>query len=142
MSNWDFGWELALQVGVIFFRWDLKTLCIKNSEYKSQAKNPKKHDPDCNFYNFSLFVPYPNKFVVVFICIVIFHGIYSPIPTNIFFLWQAKFFFVSCSQGLGIFQISWGLSVLGVPISFLGEGGQAIFFHKTINDQSCKLKNS
>ena len=25
-------------VGVIFLRWDLKTSCIKNSEYKPQAK--------------------------------------------------------------------------------------------------------
>ena len=37
-SNLDFGWELVLQVGVIFLRWDLKTSCIKNSEYKPQAK--------------------------------------------------------------------------------------------------------
>ena len=37
-SNWGFGWELGLQVGVIFFSWDLKTPCVKNSEYKSQAR--------------------------------------------------------------------------------------------------------
>ena len=30
---------------------------------------------------------------------------------------------------------------MGEPIFFLG-GGWAIFFHKAINDQSCKLKNS
>ena len=30
--------KLAFQVGVIFFRWDLKFPCIKNSKYKSQAK--------------------------------------------------------------------------------------------------------
>ena len=109
-SNWDFGWELALQVGVVFVRQDLKTPCIKNSEYKSQAK---KIDSDCNFYNFSLLVPYPNKFLVVYVCILIFHGIYSPQPTNVF-LWGTKFFVcVSCRQGLGRFQISWGPSVLG-----------------------------
>ena len=54
------------------FRWDLKTPCMKNSEYQSQAK---KSDSYCNFYNFLLLVPYPNKFVVVCICIVIFHDI-------------------------------------------------------------------
>ena len=37
-SNWDFGWELALQLGVIFFRWDQETPCIKTTDYKSQAK--------------------------------------------------------------------------------------------------------
>ena len=68
--------------GGIFFRWELKTPSIKNSKYKSQGK---KNDSDCNFYNFSLLVPYPKKFVVVCICIVIFHGIYSPLPTNNFF---------------------------------------------------------
>ena len=41
---------------------------------------------DCNFYNFSLLVLYPNKFLVVCICILIFHSAYSPIPTNIFFV--------------------------------------------------------
>ena len=82
-SNWVFGWELALKVGVIFFRWDSKTTYMKNSEYKSQAK---KIDPNCNFYNFSFLFPYANKFVVVRICIVIFHGIYSPLSTNIFFV--------------------------------------------------------
>ena len=38
MSNWDFGWELVLQVEMIFIRWDLKTHSIKRSEYKSQTK--------------------------------------------------------------------------------------------------------
>ena len=62
--------------------------CIKNSEYKSHAKN----DFYCNFYNLSPLVPYPNKFVVVSICTVIFHGIYSHYP-QILFLWEANFFF-------------------------------------------------
>ena len=39
-----------------FFRWDLKTPCIKNSECEYQAKN----DTNCNFSNFSILVPYPN----------------------------------------------------------------------------------
>ena len=37
-SNWDFGWELVLYVGVIFFRWDLKTPFMKNSDYESQTE--------------------------------------------------------------------------------------------------------
>ena len=36
MSNCDFVWELALKVGVIFSRWDLKTLV--NTSLK-QTKN-------------------------------------------------------------------------------------------------------
>ena len=103
-SNWDFGWELALSVEVIFLWWGLKTPCMKSSEYKAQAKKKKKkkkekkNDSDCNFYYFSLLVTYPNKFVVVCICIVILHGIYSPYPPKIF-LWEAQFFFISfCKQ--------------------------------------------
>ena len=65
-----------------------------------------------------------------------------PLPTNIFFCGGLNFFSVSCSSELGIFQISWGPSVVGDLISLLGEGGYAIFFHKAINDQSCKLRNS
>ena len=77
----DLG-QLEILGSKSFFRWDLKTLCIKNSEYESQAK---KNDSDINCYNFSLLVPLPNKFPVVFICILIFHGIYSPYP-KIFFV--------------------------------------------------------
>ena len=53
------------------FRWDLKTPCIKNSEYKSQAKK-KKNDSDCisTISHFSS----PT------------HALYSPLPTNIFFV--------------------------------------------------------
>ena len=119
---WIFG-KRKLQVEVTFFRWDLTTPCIKNSECKSQEK---KTDPDCNFYNFSLLVSYPDKFVVVCICIVIFHCIYSCLLTNIF-LWEAKFFLISCSQVLGIFQISWGPSVLGFPNFLFGGGGLGHF---------------
>ena len=87
----------------------------------------KKKDFDCNFYNFSLLVPYPNKFVVVCICIINFHGIFTSLPTNIFFVGGAKFFFVSCSKGLGIFQISWGPSLLGGPNFLFGIGGTRPF---------------
>ena len=49
----------------------------------------QKNDSDCNFYHISLLVPYPNKFLVVHLCILIFHGIYLPPPptTNIFLYW-------------------------------------------------------
>ena len=89
-SNWDFGWELALQVGVIFFRWDLKTPCIKISEQKSQAK---KNDSDCNFYNFSLLVLFPNKFVVFpnkFVVVCIRWDLKTPCIKNSEYKSQAK----------------------------------------------------
>ena len=40
----------------------------------------QKNDSNCNIYNFPLLVPYPCKFLVVCICILIFHGIYFPYP--------------------------------------------------------------
>ena len=46
-------------MAVIFFRWDLETPCIENSEYESQTK--KKKDFHCNLHSFSLLVPYPNN---------------------------------------------------------------------------------
>ena len=124
---------------MIFFRWDLKTPCIKSNEYESQKKN----DSDSNFYNFSLLVPYPKYFLLVCICVLFFHDIYPlPLPTNIYFLRGLKHFFESCSYGLGKFQISLAPSALGVPNSLFGRKGLAIFFCKAISDQSCKLKNS
>ena len=92
----------------------------------TNLKQKKKNDSDFNFYNFSLLVPYPNKFLVVCICIVIFHGIYSPLTTNIFFCGGIIFFSVPCSQGLRIFQISWGPSVFGGS-NFLFERGARPF---------------
>ena len=47
-GNWHFRW------GWFFFRWDLKTPCIKNSEYESQKKKKKK-DSDCNFTQIYIF---------------------------------------------------------------------------------------
>ena len=85
-GNWHFRW------GGFFFRRDLKTSCIKNSECKSQAKKKKKIQIVIS--TISHLVPSPNKFVVVCICIIIFLGLYSP---QDFLLWGANFFFVSCS---------------------------------------------
>ena len=91
-------------------------------------------------------VPYPNKFLVVCICILIFRWFILPLPTNTF-LWGAKFchvFLNSClvARGWEDFEFLGDLLYWENLISFLGEGGYAIFFHKAINDQSCKLKNS
>ena len=78
----------------------------------------KRNDSNCNFYYVSLLIPYPNKFLVVCLCILIFDGIYLPPPP------QPQIFFVL-----------WETNIL------FGRGGWVIFFHKAINDQSCKLKN-
>ena len=53
-----------------------------------------------------------------------------------------NFFLYLVARGWEYFKFLGDLLYWGVLISFLGEGGQAIFFHKAINDQSCKLKNS
>ena len=58
-----------------FFQIKLENSLYKISEYKSQAK--KKNDSDCNFSIFSLLVSCPNEFLVVRICILIFHSIYQ-----------------------------------------------------------------
>ena len=79
---------IKIKKSTFFFRSDLKAPCIKNSEYQSQTK---KNDSICNFCDFSLLVSYPNKFLVVCIYILIFHGIYSPYP-QILFLWGTNFF--------------------------------------------------
>ena len=65
----------------------------------------------------------------------LFSMVYTPPTYKYFFCGGIIFFFflVFCSQGLVIFQISWRPSVLGIIIFFLGEGGQAIFFHKATN---------
>ena len=51
----------------------------------------QKNDSDCNFYHVPLLVPYPNNFLVVCICILIFHGLYF--PTHKYFFVGADFFF-------------------------------------------------
>ena len=122
MSNCHFGWELALQEGGGFFQ-----VGLKNSVSKIVNMNPKqKIYSKCSFNNLTL-VPYPNNFLVVCICILFFHGVYS---TNIF-LWRDNFFFLVLSC-----QISWSPSILGGPNFLFGRRGQAIFFHEAINNQS------
>ena len=64
--NWHFTWRW------FFFRWDLKTPCIKNNEYESQTSKQKWFWLDC----FSILFFYLNNFVIVRICIFIFDGVY------------------------------------------------------------------
>ena len=109
-------WEKSVYPGQYGFclckwRWigtlgggDFFQVGLENSLYKKKMKTnlKQKTDSNCYFSNLSILVPYPNNFLIVCICILIFHGLYSPSP-------QTKF--VSCSLGLGKFQISWRPSV-------------------------------
>ena len=53
-----------------------------NSQYCITNFKQKINDSNCNFYNFLLLVPCPNNFLVLCICILIFHGIYSTQSTQ------------------------------------------------------------
>ena len=117
--NRNFGQELALQV-VIFFRWDLKTPYVKNSEHESQDLK-QKNDSDCNFYNSSFFVPYHNNLLVVYICILIFHGIYSPLTKKIFCRGRGTFLCLVATSWED-FKFVGNLLYWEDLISFLGEG--------------------
>ena len=121
MSNCHFGWELALQVGGDFFRWDLKTLCVKNSKYESQTKNLFQMQ-----FQQSHFGPLPKQLSGS----LYLYPFFPWCILNKYFLWRDFFFLVlSC-------QISWSPSILGGPNFLFGRRGQAIFFHKAINNQS------
>ena len=124
---------------LIFFSWDMKTPCLKNSKYKSQAK---KNGSDFNFCNFSLLAPYTitNFWQSVFVSL--FSMVYTPLYPQMFFLWVATFVCVCvCLVARGQ-EFLGDLLYQGDLILFQGEGGLVIFFHKAINDQSCKLKKS
>ena len=66
----------------------------------------QKNDTDCNFYHVSILVPTPYKFLLVCLCILVFHGIYHPPPTT-------KIFLYLVAKGWENFKNSWGPSVLG-----------------------------
>ena len=68
-------------------------------------------------------VPIVISTISHFVFVSLFSMLYAPptLPTNIYLFVQAKTFF---------------------SILQLGVGKISIFFHKAINDQSCKLKNS
>ena len=53
-----------------------------------------------------------------------------------------KYFFCLVAWSWEDFKFIGELLYWGDLISFLGEKGWTIYFHKAINDQSCKLKNS
>ena len=55
--------------------WKLPVQKIVTTNLKQKRK---ESDSDCNFYNLSLLVPNPNKFLAACIYTLIFHGIYSP----------------------------------------------------------------
>ena len=80
---------------MIFFRWDLKTLFVKNSECKSQGKKEKKKDS---------------------VYISLFSMVYTPPYPQLFFLYLV-------ARGWEYFKFLGNLLYCGVLISFLGEGG-------------------
>ena len=107
---------------MIFFQVGLENSLCK---YVNMNTNLKQKVSLVVISTISHLVPYPNNFLAVCICVLIFHGIYSTPtpPTNISFM--GANFFLSCSKGLGKFQISWGPLVLGGP-NFLF--GRKVFF--------------
>ena len=63
-------------MGDDFFGWELKTPCIKIVNMNLKIKKMIL----IIISTVSLLVPYPNKFLVVCFSILIFYGIYSPLP--------------------------------------------------------------
>ena len=74
---------------------------INLKKKRKKRKKERKNYSNCNFHHFSLLVPWPNNFLVVCLCILIFHGI---VNLN---------FFLSCSQGLVKFQMPWDVLCWG-----------------------------
>ena len=104
MSNCDFGGELALQVGVIFFQVGLGNSFYKNSEFESQTKQmvPIAFFTISHFWSTTLTTFWQPAFVSLFFMVYT----SSPHP-QIFSLWVLKSTH-SCSQGLGKFKSFWG----------------------------------
>ena len=65
--------------------------------------------------------PYPNKFLVFCICILIFHGVYSLLPTNMFF-WWTNFFLCLVARDWEDFKFLEDLLYWERPIFFFGRG--------------------
>ena len=91
----DLG-QIGILGGIRHFRWgwffsgETWKLPVWKTVNANLKQKKKKKDFDCNFYNFSLLVTYLNKFLIVCICILIIHGIYSLYPLHslrIFRLW-------------------------------------------------------
>ena len=127
-SNQDFGWKLAFWV-VFFFRQDLKTPCIKNSEYKSQENKmiPSLISTISYFWSPTL----TNFLQSVFVSL--FSIVYAPPYSQIIFLWGTSVFLCLVARSWKDFKFLRELLYWRDRISFLGEVGQTIFFHKAIN---------
>ena len=98
----------------------------------------RKIDSDCNFQLLSLLFHYPNNFLVGSLSLYPCFPQYIPPTQNT----GPKICFLILQLGAGKIPNFLVTFCIGVElISFLGEGAQAIFFQKAINDQSCKLKN-
>ena len=99
-----YGRDLG-QIGILGRNWHFRWGWFENFWYKKSwiRISSQKNGSNCNFYNFSLLVPYHNKFLVVGICILIFYGTYYPLPTNFFFCGGLFFF---CVLYLGAGKIS------------------------------------
>ena len=98
----------------------------------------QNNDSDCNFYNIS-FSP---------ICVFIFLGIYSlppppPLHLQMFFVETKTLSYLLAGSRENFKFLGDLLNILGGPNFLFGRGlSQAIFSHKAIHCQSCKLKNS
>ena len=111
-----FGLGIGTLGGGDFFQVGLENSLDKNNEYKSQAKKYS----DCNFYNSSLLVPYPNKFVVF---VFVFSMVYTPpYPQFCFFV----FFIFSClvARDWEYFRFLGDLLYWEILISFLERGAR------------------
>ena len=93
---------MELLVGVIFFRQDLKTPYIKNSECDSQAKKKKKIPIVVSTISHFWFPAIANLWQSVFASL--FSMVYTTLTTNIF-LWGTNFFFFHVVQ-LGAEKVS------------------------------------
>ena len=76
----------------------------------------------CNFCHFSFLFPCPNKFLVVCLCILIFHGIYP--PNHKYFFVGLKCFSYLVARGWENFKFLGDLLYWGELIFFLGEGSR------------------
>ena len=128
-----FGWELALQIGVIFFKCDLKTLCIKNNEYKSQAK--KMIQVVISTISHFWFLDPITFWQPVFV--PLFSMVYTP-PTLKYFLQRglrrAQSFLCLVARDWEDFKF-WGyLLYWGDLISFLEEGARPSSIKPSMNN--------
>ena len=75
-------WTILRFISATSKKYINRTLSPLNSQYCITNFKQKINDSNCNFYNFLLLVPCPNNFLVLCICILIFHGIYSTQSTQ------------------------------------------------------------